>query len=112
MSSFFYALFIDGDVFVEWKRKVLNILFTHPEYRRKGVGSLVMRWGLDHADKLGSESFVEATVEGKPLYERFGFEVVDTNELHVEEKPSQEWKELESTLIPFTWWSMHRPAKV
>ena len=90
----------------------MNILFTHPEHRRRGVGSLIMNWGLERADKLGLESFIEATAAGKPCYERFGFEVIDTNQLHVEKKnPSKEWKEAESQLLPFTWWSMYKPAK-
>lgn len=90
----------------------MNILFTHPDHRRKGVGSLVMKWGLDHADRLGLEAFLEATKEGKPCYESVGFKVVEKHDLHVEKKnPSEEWKEVEQKLLPFTWWSMHKPAK-
>ena len=71
-----------------------------------------MKWGIEHADKLGLECFVEATKEGKPCYERFGFKVMDEKNLHVEkDDPNQEWKGLESQLLPFVWWSMHRDVK-
>ena len=71
-----------------------------------------MRWGLEQADRLGLEAFVEATKEGKPCYEVFGFEVVEENEFKVEkENKDEEWKELEPCLRPFRWWSMYRPAK-
>ncbi|MCJ1373894.1 hypothetical protein MMC20_005124 [Loxospora ochrophaea] len=87
----------------------LNILFTHPEHRRKGVGALVIKWGLERADRLGLESFVEATKEGKTSYESFGFEVIDINEFHGQnEKLDKDWTELESNFLPFTWWSMTR----
>lgn len=72
-----------------------------------------MNWGLEHADKLGLETYIEATKEGKPCYESFGFEVVDVNSFCPEiEHPSKEWKDLESKLLPFTWWSMTRQAKI
>lgn len=91
---------------------VLNILFTHPDYRRMGVGTLIISWGLEQADRLGLECFVEGTKEGKPCYERFGFKVVEENALHSEkEDPDEEWKTLEKALLPFTWWSMRRDAK-
>lgn len=90
----------------------MNILFTHPDYRRAGVGSLIINWGLEQADRLGLECFVEATKEGKPCYERFGFKVVEENVLRSEkEDPDEEWKTLEEKLLPFTWWSMRRDAK-
>ena len=67
------------------KHAVLNILFTHPSHRRKGVASLVMGLGLERADKLGLASYIEATDEGKPCYETFGFKVIDRNELQPKE---------------------------
>lgn len=90
----------------------MNILFTHPEHRRKGVARLIINWGLEHADNLGLESFIESTKEGKPCYETFGFTPIEVNELKVtKEHPGQEWKEAERQLTPFKWWSMLRPAK-
>ena len=37
---------------------------THSEQRRRGAGLLMMKWGLDKADAMGLDSFVEATEAG------------------------------------------------
>ena len=93
---------------------VLNILFTHPSHRRKGVASLIMQWGLEHADRLGLESFIEAIDLEKPVYEKFRFRAVERNELHApapENEKSGEWKELEGKMLLFEWWSMCKDAR-
>ena len=36
----------------------LNTLATHPEHERKGAGSMLVKWGVDVADKLGVEAFL------------------------------------------------------
>ena len=90
----------------------MDILFTHPDYRRKGVGSLIINWGIEQADRLGLECFVEATKEGIPCYEHFGFKIIEENTLRMEkEDPDEGWRTLEKKLLPFTWWSMRRDAK-
>lgn len=38
---------------------------------------MLMKWGCDKADELGLPAFVQATHEGRLLYERFGFEDKD-----------------------------------
>jgi len=88
----------------------LNILFTHPDHRGKGIASLVMRWGLERADSFGIDAYIEATMEGLSLYEKFGFNVIDTREFHLDTASTEEEKEMESLLLPFQWWSMLRPA--
>ena len=71
-----------------------------------------MNWGVAHADRLGLESFIEATPEGKPLYEAFGFKVLEVKELDVTKPDASEvWLEAERLVTPFKWWSMHRDAK-
>jgi hypothetical protein len=62
---------------VRLRRRVeLETLFTHPKYQGNGVGSALLQWGLDEADRLGLMIYLEATEEGRPLYERFGFEAI------------------------------------
>ncbi|KAL4994518.1 acyl-CoA N-acyltransferase [Aspergillus recurvatus] len=62
---------------VKLKRRVeLETLFTHPEYQGNGVGTALLQWGVDEADRLGLMAYLEATEEGRPLYDRFGFEAV------------------------------------
>ncbi|KAF2141862.1 uncharacterized protein K452DRAFT_287835 [Aplosporella prunicola CBS 121167] len=53
----------------------LATLVTHPDHGRKGAGSVLLQWGLDKADEMGLEAFVEATPMGQGLYEKMGFEV-------------------------------------
>ena len=47
----------------------LNTLAVLPEYSRKGIGSKLLVWGLDKADELRLDSFLEASVMGRGLYE-------------------------------------------
>lgn len=71
----------------------LNILFTHPEHRNRGAGSLLVDWGVRKADESGVEAYVEASTMGKPVYEKYGFVVVDVLEMKFENpNPSEEWK--------------------
>ncbi|KAI7150838.1 hypothetical protein KC316_g15515 [Hortaea werneckii] len=51
----------------------LHICFTHPNYRRKGAGGMMMNWGCNVADALMLPSWIEASPEGNFLYKRFGF---------------------------------------
>ncbi|KAL4899008.1 hypothetical protein BDW74DRAFT_171843 [Aspergillus multicolor] len=57
-------------------RVELETLCTHPDYQGAGVGSALVQWGVDVADRLGMGVYLEATEVGRPLYEQFGFEVV------------------------------------
>ena len=52
---------------------MLDICFVHPEYRRRGVGRLLMAWGINKADEMGLESYIDATEAGMPLYETCGY---------------------------------------
>lgn len=39
---------------------------------------MLLQWGAAEADRLGLESYLEASPEGKPLYEKSGYSVIDT----------------------------------
>ncbi|KAF4460330.1 gnat family [Fusarium albosuccineum] len=54
----------------------LGIIGTKKEFMRQGAASLLIRWGLDKADAAGQPCFLEATVKGKGLYEKFGYRTV------------------------------------
>jgi GNAT superfamily N-acetyltransferase len=54
----------------------LNTLSTHPEHERRGAGSMLVEWGVEVADQLGLETYLNTSVRGRPLYERFGFKLV------------------------------------
>jgi GNAT superfamily N-acetyltransferase len=55
------------------KHWYLELVATRPEYRRKGAAGLLLRWGLEKADQEEVEAYLEASPEGKPVYEHFGF---------------------------------------
>lgn len=55
----------------------LKLLHTDPAYQRRGAGSMLLQHFADEADKRGLESYLESTDEGRPLYEKFGYETVE-----------------------------------
>ncbi|MCJ1236240.1 hypothetical protein MMC14_004218 [Varicellaria rhodocarpa] len=59
-------------------------LDTHPKYERRGIGSRLVRWGIDKSEESEIPLYLESTEIGAPLYERFGFTEVDRLTLDVE----------------------------
>jgi GNAT superfamily N-acetyltransferase len=52
-----------------------------PSYQRKGIGKVLMQWGLDRAEKDGKDVCLSASVAGQSLYLKLGFEVVDSRDI-------------------------------
>lgn len=49
-------------------------MYTKPEWRRKGIGSVLLEKLIDEIKKRGIRSVVlHATPYGRPLYEKYGF---------------------------------------
>ena len=70
-----------------------------------------MSWGIEKADEMGLESYIDATDQGIPLYEAHGYVKAAGVNFHAEqEKRSPRWHELRGELLPFTFWPMWRPA--
>ncbi|GLA38555.1 hypothetical protein AnigIFM63309_005852 [Aspergillus niger] len=59
----------------------LDMLGTHPQFNGRGIGSRLLRWGLDRADEKGVPTFLASTPAGRPLYEKYGFEAVEEYEV-------------------------------
>ena len=88
---------------------VLNICYTDPEYRRHGIGRLLMDWGVKRADQLDLIAYVDASDMGKPLYKTYNFKEVDKHHFSAPKtNPSPIWQEMEAALIPYEWWGMVR----
>ena len=69
----FFFFLCDFDICVADGGKDLDSLATHPEYQRRGAGSMLVKWGCDLADRDGVKAYVDGSKDGAPLYERFGF---------------------------------------
>ncbi|KXL44904.1 hypothetical protein M433DRAFT_250171 [Acidomyces richmondensis BFW] len=54
----------------------LILLAVHPKYHRRGVGTLLLKHGLENVDRLHLPVYVESGVYGKLLYEREGFKTM------------------------------------
>ena len=70
-----------------------------------------MAWGINKADEMGLESYIDATEAGVPLYETFGY--VKASRIDFEapkDEPSPLWKKLQAELLPFAFWPMWRPV--
>lgn len=51
----------------------LDTLATHPDYQKRGAGSMIVKYGCDLADAHGVSAYVDASKEGLGLYKRHGF---------------------------------------
>ncbi|KAF7330147.1 putative gnat family protein [Mycena sanguinolenta] len=86
-------------------------IFTHPEYRRRGVAQQSMDWGMKRADELGLEMFLEAGEHGRALYETNGFAYVEEILLDVTtDTPDERWVEMQQLAGTTTAWLMWRPV--
>lgn len=56
---------------------VVHLLAVHPDYQGKGLGSRLLKHGLDLADAEGRVVYIEATAAGYPVYAKLGFEEID-----------------------------------
>ena len=62
----------------------IGMVLTNPAYRRRGFARKLLVHAIDRADRLGIASLkLDATDQGQPLYETFGFRV---------EQPVQRWR--------------------
>ena len=51
-------------------------------FRRRGAASLSLQWGIDKADEMNAKAFIEASMDGAHLYEKFGFVTKNIMDLH------------------------------
>ncbi|KAK8128866.1 hypothetical protein PG984_009974 [Apiospora sp. TS-2023a] len=89
----------------------LFIIFTHPDYRRRGVGQQIMDWGMKLADEMGFDLFLDSTPHGRSLYEANGFRYIEENLIIPKtDNPDGQWREMEEKVGPFSFWLMWRPV--
>src|SRR5581483_5813763 len=52
----------------------LGMVLTHPDFRRRGLARQLISHSIERANCLGMQTIkLDATEEGRPLYESFGF---------------------------------------
>lgn len=56
---------------------VLDFLATLPAHQGQGIGTRLLRWGLDKANTVQRRVYLEATPEGYPLYIKYGWRAVE-----------------------------------
>lgn len=52
----------------------LDYIGVSPGNQRRGIGKMLLQWGLDHAAEEGKDCYLVATEAGRPLYVAAGFE--------------------------------------
>ncbi|KAH9221010.1 acyl-CoA N-acyltransferase [Leptodontidium sp. 2 PMI_412] len=68
------------------KHWYLEIIATRPEYQGKGAAGKLLRWGIQKSDEEGTETYLEASPDGKPIYEHLGFREVERLVVELEGK--------------------------
>ncbi|KAK7421310.1 hypothetical protein QQX98_002204 [Neonectria punicea] len=58
----------------------LELIGVRKEWMGQGAASSMMRWGVRRADEDGLPCFLEATPNGRGMYEKYGFRVVGRQE--------------------------------
>ncbi|KAL5117129.1 hypothetical protein ACEQ8H_004954 [Pleosporales sp. CAS-2024a] len=90
----------------------LNWLAVLPSHRLRGVGCLLMDVGVQRADELDLECWMEASGMGKPLYEKYKFQSL----FHLafdNQRPgaSDEWRKCVHEMTPPPIFAMWRPKR-
>ncbi|PYI03678.1 acyl-CoA N-acyltransferase [Aspergillus sclerotiicarbonarius CBS 121057] len=78
----FWALLKDKQgLFVGEGDFVLEFLATLPSAQGKGVGTALLQWGIEQADKRNARVYLEATTDGYALYQKYGWRDLEVMEL-------------------------------
>ncbi|KAL4733716.1 hypothetical protein BDV11DRAFT_210008 [Aspergillus similis] len=94
-SAFLSQAFFPRQCWFQRPHAGVNAMGVHPDYRRRGVGRLLMQWGHDRIDTLGYESFIEGSPIGRWLYEECGYRRVVSLHIDLDKRdPSEEWSRL------------------
>jgi predicted N-acetyltransferase YhbS len=74
---------------------------VHPNWQRKGVGSMLVKNFLEFVDADHAKCYVHASRVGKPLYEKFDFKKMGEVAIDLKEFGDYE---------PYITWDMKREA--
>ncbi|KAF7877430.1 hypothetical protein EAF04_001107 [Stromatinia cepivora] len=63
---------------------LLDLCFVDPEYQRLGIGNILLRWGMEIADKRGGKICLVSTPQARKFYEKGGWVVRKSSEIDLE----------------------------
>lgn len=52
----------------------LRGMCVDPQFRRRGVGSLLVKWGMKQCGRLGMPAYLDTSPNGMYMYEKLGFQ--------------------------------------
>lgn len=84
-------------------------LCVSPEYQRCGVGSALLKWGIDIVDSKGVFAWVSSSDGAKDAYAKAGFEVARSLTLNLDTyapKPAPVDRYKDGKWGDYTWWKM------
>ena len=72
--------------FAKWGAEQIDLsaLVVHPDFQRRGAGTMLASWGIKIAGEKGRPVTLCATVMGQTLYERLKFERIATEVIRVD----------------------------
>lgn len=56
----------------------MALLVTARKHRKRGAGSMLVRWGIELSERTGLPCYLQASEQGRRLYQGHGFEEIDT----------------------------------
>ncbi|POR38561.1 Uncharacterized protein TPAR_01259 [Tolypocladium paradoxum] len=59
-------------------KDIWHYIGVDPEHQRRGIGKMLLDWGLEQAVKEGIDCYLVATPAGRPFYQAAGFDVVES----------------------------------
>lgn len=56
---------------------LLMYMAVLPEWRKRGVATMCVQWGIDRCEELGIPACLEASDMGVPVYTKLGFKIIE-----------------------------------
>ncbi|KAH8803534.1 acyl-CoA N-acyltransferase [Xylogone sp. PMI_703] len=59
----------------------LSFFFVHPDYQNRGIGSMLLKWGIEEANRHHVRLWLTSTPQAVNVYQKKGWEVVNEHEV-------------------------------
>jgi len=61
----------------------LSLCFVHPDFQRRGIATLLLKWGLEKADAENIKLWCTSTPQAVKTYEKSGWKVIDLQDIEL-----------------------------